>query len=158
MTPFYLNHRSRPGRAPRGFTLIEAAIVTVIVGVGIVAMMELMAAGTMANTQATELSTAMCLASNIHERSMCLAYTDLFSTLDNRTYTPPVDANGNGISELSGWQQAVDVSYVDPNCITLTVPDAQTEPTARITVTVSHNNQTVYTMSWIAAASQWPPP
>ena len=56
----------RTARLKRGFTLIEAAIVTAIVGFGVVGMLELMAAGTMANTESTELTTAMVLAGNIH--------------------------------------------------------------------------------------------
>src|SRR5436305_894769 len=93
--------------ARRGFTLIEAAIVTAIVGIGIVAMLELMAAGTMANTESTELTTAMALANNIHERSMGTQYVDLLTTFDNKTYSPPIDANNNSIAELSTWNQQV---------------------------------------------------
>jgi Tfp pilus assembly protein PilV len=148
------SHSSRrPVR--RGFTLIEAAIVTVIVGIGIVAMLELMAAGTMANTESTEVTTAMALANSIHERAMSIPYTDLLTTLDNRTFSPPIDANNNSISGLSTWNQQVDVSYVDPNRITFSVPDTQVEPTARLTVTVNHNQRIVYQMTWLSAASEW---
>jgi type II secretory pathway pseudopilin PulG len=145
-------HRDTAGRRPRhraGFTLIEAAIVAVIVGVSIVGMLQLMAAGTMANTESTELTTAIGLASNVHEMAMGVPYTSLFSTLDNKTYSPPVDAKGNTIGELPNWKQTVDVSYVDENNIRQPVPDTQTEPTARITITISHNNRLTYTTSWL---------
>ena len=55
MTPFYHNRRTRLARPLRGFTLrggftlIEAAIVTAIVGIGIVGVLELLCAGSMAN-------------------------------------------------------------------------------------------------------------
>ena len=42
----------------RGFTLIEAAIVTAIVGIGIVGVLELLAAGSMSNAESTKLTTA----------------------------------------------------------------------------------------------------
>src|SRR4051795_8581358 len=77
-------------RLRRGFTLIEAAIVTVIVGVGVVGMLQLLAAGTMANTDSTELTTAMNLAANMHEMSLSVPYKNIM-TLDGRTFTPPID-------------------------------------------------------------------
>ena len=38
-----------------GFTLMEAALVTVLVGVGVVATLQLLAAGTMSNGYANEM-------------------------------------------------------------------------------------------------------
>ena len=51
----------------RGFTLVEAALTTVIVGLGTVAMMGLLTSGTNSNQQAANLTTAVNLANNIHE-------------------------------------------------------------------------------------------
>ena len=56
--------------ARRGFTLIEAAMVMVIIGVGVLAMLDLLAAGTVSNNDAAETTTAMTLASSIRELSM----------------------------------------------------------------------------------------
>jgi prepilin-type N-terminal cleavage/methylation domain-containing protein len=165
---------SHPLLAPtfrRGFTLIEAAIVTVIVGVGVVAMLQLLASGTMANTESTELTTAMNLAGNIHEMSLGISYKNIM-TLDGKNFSPPIDGQltfntatppavtsyGNSISTLTNWKQAITVNYVDHNKITLTVPKTQLEPTARISVTVSHGTRPVYTTSWIVSAAEWPLP
>ena len=152
---------SRPSasRVRRGFTLIEAAMVTVIVGVGILATMELLAAGSMANGASTKLTTAMGLASNIHEMSLGVPYSSVM-TLNGLNYQPPVDAKKVAITAtpLANWRQQVTVNYVDENLITNTVPNTQVEPTARITVTISHYGKVVYTNSWLAAASEWPPP
>ena len=60
----------------RGFTLIEAAMVTVIIGLGVVGMLELLAAGTVSNSEGTELTTAINLANNVREMSLGLAYYD----------------------------------------------------------------------------------
>ena len=67
-----------PARRVRrgGFTLIEAAMVTVVIGVGVMAMLQLLAAGTVQNDDAARTTTAMTLASNIRELSMSLAYFD----------------------------------------------------------------------------------
>lgn len=51
-------------------------MVTVIIGVGVVAMLQLLAAGTMSNSEGTELTTAINLANNIREMSLGLAYYD----------------------------------------------------------------------------------
>src|SRR5688572_5161966 len=149
----------------KGFTLVEAAIVTAIVGFCIVGVLELMAAGTMANTEAAETTTAMGLAANIHERSLSVDYANIFTTFNDKSYGPPVagvggpiDGKGNSLTDMTGWQQTVDMKYVNPNAITVDVPDGQEEPLARITVNIVRNGRLVFSNSWIAAASEWPLP
>ena len=51
-------------------------MVTVIIGVGVVAMLQLLAAGTVSNSEGTELTTSINLANNIREMSLGLAYYD----------------------------------------------------------------------------------
>lgn len=68
--------RKGAGNSRRGFTLIEAALATVIIGIGVVSLLELLAAGSMSNGAATELTLAASLANNIHEISIGLPFTD----------------------------------------------------------------------------------
>ena len=159
MTPFYHNLFGRARRQPRrrgfargfarGFTLIEAAIVTAIVGIGIVGVMELLAAGSMANAQSAELTTAVYLANNIDEMLQGVPYANLKSTYDNQTYTPPVDSTGGALSGFTNWKQVVTVKYVDHNLVTSVVPDAQVEPTCQVKVIVLHNGYAVYKAQWV---------
>ena len=135
-----------------GFTLIEAGMATVIIGVAFTAMLQVLAAGTVANRDGTALTTAIHLAGNIHEASVRTAYDDIFTLRD--THSPPVDANLQTMTGMAGWQQVVDVTYVDPNLLTSDVPDDQDEPTARVTVTINRNGKFVYRTSWIATASE----
>ena len=127
----------------------------VIVGVAIVALVQLLTAGTYANETSTELTTAINLANNIREMAYGVSY-DSMMTLDAKTYSPPIDASKGSITDLTGWKQVVSVNYVDPDHVTLTVPKTQVEPTAIVTVTISHNNRTIYSTDWLAAASEWP--
>jgi prepilin-type N-terminal cleavage/methylation domain-containing protein len=148
---------TRPVRrlSRRAFTLIEAMMVTVIIGVGVMAMHQLLAAGTMVNSESTELTTAVNLANNINELAIRTPYNDLrtvVGTGTGRTYSPPIDGMGADMTELNGqWVQVVTVKYVSPTNLTFTVPDTQIEPTSQITVKVLRNNKQVHQTSWIVA-------
>jgi hypothetical protein len=103
-----------------------------------------------ANKEGAELTTAINLANNIHERAVRIGYDDLFDL--EGTYSPAIDSRGSAVTEISGWAQVVDVCYVDENRLTTPVPDTQYEPTARVSVVVTRNNKSVYRTSWIATA------
>jgi len=175
---FYHPASTRVRKPRRGFTLIEAAITTVIIGVGCVGMLELLGKGTMANNDGAELTTGMNLAGNIRECMTGLYYTDpvspthwgteagetsvaLYNDIDDfdgKTFSPPIDARRNSLgSTYSNWAQQVKVESVNPTNITATMnhltltPDLR--PTCRCTVTVTHNGNVVYSQWWIAAYS-----
>ncbi len=154
-------------RLRRGFTLIEAALVTTIISVGVIAMLQLLAAGTVSNQQGTELTTAMNLAKNIREMSLGMSFCDpttptnwgaesgesLYSyddvdDLDGRSFSPPIDVQRQTITEMANWTQAIRVETVDPDFLASPVPNGSA-PANRVTVTVSHNNRTVCTISWL---------
>src|SRR4051812_27311045 len=90
MTPLQSSHRlssrTPPFRARRrAFTLMEASLVTVVIGVGVVAMLQLLATGTMVNGYSNEQTTAVNLANNIHEIALGLPFYDP----DTPAKTPP---------------------------------------------------------------------
>ena len=132
----------------RGFTLIEAALVTVIIGVGFMALLQLLAAGTISNVQGAQTTTGMNLAKNVRELSLTMPFADL-TTLDGQSYSPPIDSRGTGLADFGSWTQNVDVQPVDPDRLTLDVA-ADPPEAVRITVTVSHNGQLVCSTSWYA--------
>ena len=96
-----------------------------------------------------QLTTAVYLANNVDEMMQGKTYSTLKSTYDNRTYDPPVDATGAALSNFGGWKQVVSVKYVDHNLLTSVVPDAQVEPTSRVSVSILHNGYAVYTATWV---------
>ncbi|MBC8108316.1 MAG: hypothetical protein H7Z14_17150 [Anaerolineae bacterium] len=111
-----------------------------------VAMLQLLAAGTVANLDSSELTSGINLARNIRELTLQSAYSEL-TAYDGASYDPPHDSRGVVLTEFSGWRQAIDVQAVDPTKLTTDFVDPN--PSAvRITVTVSHNDQKVCDLSW----------
>jgi type II secretory pathway pseudopilin PulG len=139
---------TRTRKPARGFTLIEAALVTVIVGVGFMALLQLLAAGTVTNVQGAQTTTGMNLAKNIREMSLKHPFAEVLD-LDGNSYAPPVDSRGAALDGFDNWSQAVKVQAVDPDRLTLDV-SADPPDAIRVTVTVSHNGQVVCSSSWYA--------
>ena len=156
-------HRWRPARARscgrgRGFTLIEAATTTVIIGVGCLAMLQLLAAGTRANGESGELTTAMNLAGNVREclthnggASKVVAFSDPttpdnwgvepgenldsyddIDDFDGQTFSPPIDARRGSLgSAYSGWSQTVAVQSLHPDDLKTIIPHLTRPPEQR---------------------------
>src|SRR5689334_19633228 len=99
-------------RGRRGFTLIEASMAMVIIGVAVGAMLQLLAAGTQSNLAGNEMTTGINLAKNIREIASGLAYNDPTNPnspttkegsvsqyndiwdLDGCNFSPPLDCSG----------------------------------------------------------------
>lgn len=138
--------RTTSRRPRRGFTLIEAALTTTIIGVGVVAMLQLLAAGTVSNVDGAQQTTGINLARNMRE--MSLQYTfDQIRGLNNKTYKPAVDSQGHAINEMPDWAQSITVAQVDPKNLTKTT-SAGTPTAVRVTVTVLHNVEKISELSW----------
>lgn len=163
-------HRPHLRRRHRGFTLIEAAIVTVIVGVGTVAMIQLLAAGSVSNGKAYQLTTGLNLANNIRELTQTLRFNDsspsttwgpdsgeTLATYDDindfHNWTSPaagpIDAMRQTITEFADWQQSVIVQKVDENCVTLPVASTADSSMARVTVRITKGGEEVCQSSWM---------
>jgi prepilin-type N-terminal cleavage/methylation domain-containing protein len=131
---------SRTTRA-RGFTLIETALATVIVGVGILALFQSFLACTYQNRDAAQMSTAMMLTTNIQEAMGGLSFCDpglgrgsfhaesgeVLATFDDVDdfdgvkddgqigLCPPIDSLRQRIPELSQYTQVISVWPVYTN-------------------------------------------
>jgi Tfp pilus assembly protein PilV len=179
-----INRPKTPRRiVRRGFTLVEAALAMVIVGTGVMALLQLIASGTMINASGANLTTAVNLANNVHEISLGLplqnssnslpiskesgpptGYTRLWS-MNGDTYSPPLDVTRHPITSYSTWSQNVTISTVDPTNVTAARPNnnnidpskGPTYPAARLTVVIKHNQQTVYRTSWLITAPNFVP-
>ena len=139
---------------------------TVIIGFGVTAMMQLLAAGTVSNVEGAELTTAINLASNVREISLGMEFRDPqtpddwtskegsfadyddLTDLDGETLSPPRDVNRESLSEYASWAQEVTVSSVPEDGLTGIATKAPDDPVKRVTVAVTHNEQEIYRTSW----------
>ena len=69
---------------------------------------------------------------------------------DGQTFSPPIDAGGNALSDLSAFTQQITVENVSKTDLAQVVADHSSD-FVRITVTVSQNNQNISAASWIRA-------
>src|SRR5436190_12120567 len=155
-------------RRRAGFTLIEAALVTTIISFGVLAMLQLLAVGTVSNNDGAEMSTAINLAKGVRELMIGMPIADPLTPthwgseagenlatyndiddFDGKSYSPPIDGRRASIVSLNDWKQSITVKTVDPNLLTSTVPNG-TMAAVRVTVTVSHNNKQITSYSWVA--------
>jgi type II secretory pathway pseudopilin PulG len=140
-----LNRRNGLKRTA-AFTLIEAALTTIIVGVGAVSILQLLAAGTVSNVNASDLTTGSNIAKDIHEAMIQMSYAQVLA-VNGATYKPPIDSRSQAISNLSDWQQSIVVQPVNPDNLTQNVVNSDPDA-VRVTVSVSHNSDSVCSESW----------
>jgi hypothetical protein len=149
----------------------------VIVGVGVVAMLQLLAAGTVVNKDGSELTTGLNLVKNVREFSMHLHYKtpsaasypyhwglesgesastppgwDDIDDMAGRTFDPPIDGGGVPMPGYAGWKQVVTCTTVDPDNPTATTGAGLNgaAPGLRVSVTVLRNERPVITEVWYA--------
>jgi len=151
-----LHPTAPPRKQPRGFTLIESALATIIVGVGVLSIMTAQAAFHKQNHWSTHASTAARLGNEIREMTLNLprldpvtgaivwgaeanetAVTD-FDDLDDfdgdggglvfsaELGNGPLNAQREIIPDMTGWEQVVTVKNVDPFDITSVEADGST--------------------------------
>ena len=126
--------RSRHGFR-RGFTLMEASLAVMIVGIGFLAVMELFSACTMENQKSTQVTTAQLLCTNIQEMTANMSFKDPYyaatawgaeaaetlanyndiDDFDGLSFNPPLDSTRATIPQLAKYTQVVTVMPVDPN-------------------------------------------
>jgi Tfp pilus assembly protein PilV len=133
-------------RRQAGFTLMEAAMTTMIVGVGLVATLQLLAAGTASNIDGARTTTGVNLARGIRELTLKMTFDEV-RALDGRTYNPPIDSRGTAVNGFDQWSQAVTVQAVDKDGLTTQIVDP-TSHAVRVTVVVSQHGKEVSSLSW----------
>lgn len=164
-----IHQRARHGRRDsRGFTLAEVLLVTVLVGVGIAAVSWLMTMAAMTQeVHAASDAESIMIAREIRELASTLPTAPAglgaadtgdevvaLDSLDGAVFSPPIRADKQVMTDLSGWTQSVDVSLRDLDDTDVVLDDdvrvvAQGERAVyRLEVTVSHSGALVGTHTW----------
>ena len=163
---------------PRGFTLVDILLASVILAIAVTAVIKLMSMATLSNGQTAKLTQAINLANNIHELAMRMPVRSTYNGttypytrpsgqapsvnsnvmwLDGYTFDPPVDSLGNAISNssgqeyLPGWSQVCAVNVFDiANPAGAEPAQSQWDSCPRLLkVTINFNGKPIYKTSWI---------
>jgi len=145
-------------------------IASALVGIGVTAIMTAMQSGTEVNSAGQEITQAAYLAQEIREWTLKLPFQDedpgdrdnppgpdgsdpqmFVDDLDdliNVTYSPPRDAAGTAISNMTGWSQQITLEWKDPDALCTTVPEGSSD-VIHVSVAVARKGRTVLTAGWL---------
>lgn len=156
-----------PRRSWRDQLLLRAARVTIILGVGVSALLTILASGPDPVRAAPPRSVAMELIQDIREICQGLAFADpagadvcgaepdetvaLYDDvddLDGKIFFPPLDGRRRPTLERRGWAQVVNVRNVDPDDLKRVVPSG-TSKVKRVTVKAVYRGVEVAEASWL---------
>jgi prepilin-type N-terminal cleavage/methylation domain-containing protein len=123
----------------RGFTLIEALIAIVLVGVAIAALVVSNQSFTSANGAGLQLSTAEFLIEQIREQTVTTPFATL-ATFNTGAFIS---------TSYPGYSRKTTVEYV--NASDLRTVSGSATPFYRVTVEIRLNNETLSSASWLRA-------
>jgi prepilin-type N-terminal cleavage/methylation domain-containing protein len=165
--------------SPRGFSLIEVLIATMLIGLSIAALVAANGSFSMANATGADLSTAEFLAEQIRELTTMLpavdpavpagtpvtvlgpesgeilaTYDDVddFDGFDSASLGAPISAQRATLPALAAFRQQVTVQKVNRSNFDLPVSDGDTTTSfVRVTVNILQNGRQIISASWIRA-------
>ncbi len=158
-------------RQPNGFTLAEVLMASVVMGVGITAVMMALRSGTLVNTGASEMSQGVLLAQELRERmgqlpfsdtdaehqdnspgldEASISYADDMDDYNHQVFSPPISSMGDPLTNMDRWSQTVDITWKNDNNIAAGVSDGASD-TAYVKITIRHDNEVVLTTGWIVS-------
>ena len=162
----------RPPAGRRAFTLIEVAVATAIIGLGVVALLVAVASGTRTNDAGKRLTQALYLAQEIREWTIRLPFSDpdpgdqnnppgpdgtdpqLFvddlDDLMNVTYSPPRDGRGGAIADMVDWSETITLTWRDPASLT-TVVAAGSSDVIHVQVDIAQQARPMLSTGWLVA-------
>ena len=160
-----------PTRRSGGFTLAEVLMATVVMGVGMAAIMGALRSGTQINAGASDMSQGVFLAQELREcmgnlpfsdtdqehqenppglDEASISYADDLDDYNHQTFCPPVNSMGDLLANMSRWSQTVDITWKNDNNIAAGVSDGASD-TAYVKVTIRHDGEVVLTTGWIVS-------
>ncbi len=170
----YSTAKSTSRRVATAFTLIEAVMSILVVGLMLVAVLNTLGASKLSQMRNTEQSLGPMLAQDLMTEILNQHYMEPATTgtfglegenatvrtdwddvddYDGWSSTPPQDRNGTDLPGMDGWGRKVTVTWADAADLNSTSGSAN--GIKRIDVTVTHNGQPITTLSSLRT-SGWP--
>jgi type II secretory pathway pseudopilin PulG len=163
-------------RAPVGFSLVEVMVSTVLVGVGLAAVLMATQSSTTVNQAARNSMAAAYLAEEVREWTLQLAFEDPdgdegdvlepdssdaatgpddINDLRGAVFAPPRSATGAILEGMPGWSQVITVDWKAPASLCTTVEPGCSD-VVRVTVTILRHGEPRYAAAWLAARKTAP--
>ncbi len=154
-----------------GFSLIEAAVATAVIGIGVTALLTAIRAGTQTNEAGRQLTQAVFLAQETREWTRRLLFKDpqnpenppgpdqsnpqvFVDDLDDLmgvTYSPPRDAHGSAIADMTSWSQTITLTWRSAADLTSVVSDG-TSNIVHVQVDIFYQEQPVLSTGWLVTS------
>ena len=164
-----MKDKERHRKHDAAFSLIEALIAIVLVGIAVVSLLVANGSFTRANAAGTDLSTAEFLIEQIRELTTTLpvvdpntetttfgpeeaslaGYDDL-DDFDGASFSPPINADRQTLNDFAAFTQQITVQNVSANNFEQVVGD-HLSSFVRVTVTALYNSTEINSASWIRA-------
>lgn len=149
-----------------GFSLLEALLAVLLVGIAITALVASSGSLTTVNAAGAELSTAEFLIEQLRELTDMLPGTDPdylpdmtfvasgdYDDVDdfqNRVFSPPITSDWQPLNEFSAYTQKITVERVSESNFEQVVYNDDTH-FIRVTVAITINDREISSASWIRA-------
>lgn len=132
-----------------GLTIIEILIAMVLIGIAVAGLIAANGSLTKVNGAGVELSTAEFLIEQVRERTVGMEFASL-NSLDNRCYSPPLDATGVELAGYSNYEQQIKVKHVTNDDLTI-IDNTGNSKYIRISVDIVRDDRIVSSGRWIRA-------
>ena len=132
-----------------GFTLTEAAVATIFVGLGMAGMLSSLSSGTRATKGGYDLTRAGFLIREIREHTFAIPFDDLVS----RTYTQCIDGQGDvmNFADSGQWQQKITISRRLENDLE-SIDATNTSHVKYVQASILYKGQSILEAGWLVTS------
>lgn len=126
---------------------MEVLIATVLIGIAVAAILATSRTLTAANGEGIQMTRGEFLLEQIREYTATVGY-DSLSALNGQSYNPPIDADGQSLTDFQQYTQQLVITTLKDDDLTVADPNGHFK---RIDGSVRFNGQNIAKGSWIRA-------
>ncbi|MBT3199161.1 MAG: hypothetical protein HN350_04515 [Phycisphaerales bacterium] len=145
--------RARTQSDRGGFTLTEATVAIIFIGLGMAGMLTSLSSGTRATESSYKLTRAGLLIREIREHTFAIPFDDLLT----QTYSECIDGNGDAMDfeDQSHWSQTITVSRRLNNDLE-TVDTADSSNVKYVQANILYDGQSILQAGWLVTGEVAP--